>query len=366
MGTIPTRFFKESKNNHRIYVPFCCKDPNSNSDVSNWIECFNPSNKSWHRVTSIPGLPENHVLKGFSMVSIGDFIYIIGGRLCLKKRTRDDPPPDDDDGVAVEETDVGILQSVLKYDVYRDTWMKAAPMNVARFDFACTVCKNKIFIAGGQSTLGSAKGISSAEVYDPILDRWSFLPRMSSLRYKCVGVTYQGKVLVVGGFAEKDDSEIDSSPGPFNMERSSAEVFDCQMQRWDYKAMMWKLDIPPNQIVCVNNSLFSSGDCLNAWKGHLEVYDRNLNMWDIVKGSTLENLLYCPWRRLYLTMAPVGTHLYFLAGYKIPGEISRIRTEVHVFDTSENGFGWKSFEPIEEEGEEKEISCHSCVVQQDY
>ena len=39
---------------------------------------------------------------------------------------------------------------------------------------------------------------------------------------------------------------------------------------------MWQLDIPPNQIVNVNGTLFSSGDCLNAWKGYIEAYDGNL------------------------------------------------------------------------------------------
>lgn len=371
MGSI-SRLARESQknlwNNHRIYVSFCSKDPNSNVNVSNWIECYNPSNNSWHRVTSIPGQSENQVLKGFSMVSIGDFIYMIGGRLCLKK-----PSLDPSDIVNEIDVDVEVLPCVLKYHVGRNVWAKCAHMNIARFDFACTVCKNKIFVAGGQSCPGSAKGISSAEVYDPATNEWKCLPSMSTLRYKCAGVTWQGRILVVGGFAKRGDND---SPGPYIMERSSAEVFDCQVQKWDYKAMMWKLDVPPNQIVSVNDTLFSSGDCLNAWKGHLEYYDGKLNMWDIVRGSSLDNLSspkLCrednwspPWQRLYVTMAPIGTYLYFLAGYRVPGAISRFRTQVHVFDTSANGDGWRSFEPIEEVEQEKEISCHPCVVKLDY
>jgi hypothetical protein len=41
---------------------------------------------------------------------------------------------------------------------------------------------------------------------------------------------------------------------------------------------MWQLDVPPNQIVAVANRLFSSGDCLTSWKGHVEVYDGELNI----------------------------------------------------------------------------------------
>lgn len=189
-------------------------------------------------------------------------------------------------------------------------------------------------------------------------------------RYKCVGVTWQGKIYVVGGFAERGDND---SPGPFTMERSSAEVYDIEHKKWDLKARMWELDVPPNQIVTINGKLFSSGDCLNAWKGHVESYNGKLKMWDMVRGSRLDTLSSSSsmqQRLYYLTMAPIGTNLYFLAGYrKVDQEeeggdddiISRIKTEVYVFDTCENGDGWKSFEPIEEQGE-KELCCHCCVL----
>ncbi|MCI41214.1 F-box/kelch-repeat protein, partial [Trifolium medium] len=56
---------------------------------------------------------------------------------------------------------------------------------------------------------------------------------------------------------------------PSIVERSSAEVLDTQARKWDLITGMWQLDVPPNQIVAVNDTLFSSGDCLNAWKGHV-------------------------------------------------------------------------------------------------
>ncbi|KAJ6855816.1 hypothetical protein NC651_040441 [Populus alba x Populus x berolinensis] len=53
---------------------------------------------------------------------------------------------------------------------------------------------------------------------------------------------------------------------------------------------MWQLDVPPNQIVALEGNLFSSGDCLNAWKGHIEAYDGKLNIWNVVDGSRLQTL----------------------------------------------------------------------------
>ena len=98
--------------------------------MSNWIECYDPSSNSWHRVGRILELLENHVRKGFSMASIGDSIYIIGGRLCHKA------PGHDSDKIV--EVDLEVLSSVKRYDVRNGLWSKYVPLGTPRFDFACT------------------------------------------------------------------------------------------------------------------------------------------------------------------------------------------------------------------------------------
>lgn len=257
------------------------------------------------------------------MVAVGGSIFIIGGRLCNKMTAA---AAGDDD---VVEVDLEVLSSVLRYDFRVGAWFKCAPLTTPRFDFACTVCGNKIYVAGGQCALGSARGISSAEVYDPVLDTWEALPNMSTLRYKCVGVTWQGRVHVVGGFAGRGESWD-------TKERSSAEMYDPDGARWKVIVGMWQLDVPPNQIVGVGGKLFSSGDCLNSWKGHIEAYDEELNIWKVVEGSTNMSFpISTPTneRRLYLTMAPIGTDLYFMGGYRMPaeGEVSRESSRLFTF-----------------------------------
>lgn len=348
-----------------IYVSFCAKDPNGN--MSNFIDCYNLSNNSWHHVTFVPGFDENQVLKDFAMVSLGDSIYIIGGRLCLKVLDRETDN--------VEEMDQRVLPCVRRYNVRMNKWEVCAPLSIPRINFACTVCDRKIYVAGGQSALGPAKGISSAEVYDPALDEWKSLANMSTMRYKCVGVTWQGKIHVVGGFAHRGN--LDRIQGPYVTTRSSAEVYDPKRDKWDFKARMWELDVPPYQIVNVNGKLYSSGDCFKPWKGYVEAYDEKHNMWNEVRGSNLN--LKCPspnstpdvqessWppmQMLYLTMAPIGNKLYFLAGHRMPEEASRLRSQVHVFDTTANGYGWRTLEPIDEEREKELCGC-CCVLRQD-
>ncbi|GAA0181527.1 hypothetical protein LIER_30251 [Lithospermum erythrorhizon] len=349
--------------NYRIYLSFCPKDP---LQMSNLIECYDPRTNSFHKVTTIPGLEQNYAMKDFAMIALGDSIYVIGGRLCHKEFDTPD--------MSYYE----VVSSVLRYNVVTDTWSKCADLITPRINFACTVHENKIFIAGGQTTFHSVKGTSSAEFYDPALNEWKSLPNMSTLRYKCVAVSWRGKIHVVGGFAEKENTSNDPQQGQiFAMERSSAEVFDTENNKWDLDARMWELDIPPNQIVPIGDKLYSSGDCYKAWKGHIEVYDAKLKIWSDVDGSNFDYLLSpsnsCEasddddensGRLVYLTMAPIGNYLCFLAGYNMPGAASGMRSEVHVFNTSSNENQWRSLEPIYDEGSEKLLCCHCCVLQQ--
>ncbi|KAH0653645.1 hypothetical protein KY290_031911 [Solanum tuberosum] len=136
--------------------------------MSNWISCYHPSTNSWHRLTTIPGLLENQVIKSFAMVSLGETIYVIGGRHYYK--AFGDGP---DDNYVQEMRLGGVRSSVLKYDTRVDTW---------------STC------ARGQTTLDSAEGTSFAEIYDPVKDEWESLPNMSTLRYKSVAVAWQGNV----------------------------------------------------------------------------------------------------------------------------------------------------------------------------
>jgi len=286
------------------------------------------------------------------MVSVGGSVYIIGGRLLHKQKCQ----------VANANVEVGVevVSSVLRYDVQSQQWARCAPMGIPRYDFACTVCENKIYVAGGKSSVACVRGISSAEMYDPSLGEWTPLPNMRTLRHKCVGLTWHGKILVVGGFAVIENSDRTL---PFMVERSSAEAYDAEAKRWEMKSGMWQLDVPPNQIVAVNGRLFSSGDCLMLWKGHIESYDGNI--WNEVDGSHLQNLtspMNSNGPLIYLTVAPIGTHLFFLAGYRTDGELSRTMSVVHIFDTSANRDAWRSFEPTEMEGD-KVLCSHCCVVQ---
>lgn len=357
---------------------------------SNSLECYEPGANTWRRVGELPGVPDGHVLKGFAVVALGDFVYVIGGRLCRRERGG---------GGEYRDTDVDVRGDVVRYDARRGEWGRCAPLLVPRFDFACAPCGGRICVAGGQRSLSGARGTAAAEVFDADKGGWSRLPDMSTRRYKCVGVTWHGRFHVVGGFAESTSSSSPAAaaadeaaaappgratalllllPQSSALERSSAEVFDCARGVWEIIPGMWQLDVPPNQIVAVAGRLLSSGDCLNSWKGHVEVYDGELNIWSIMDHSAMPDMpllaaLPPSAQRRYHTMAVVGNQLYFLAGYQVAaGGDGGFRTVslVHSFDTSANpGLmpPWRSFQPtMDQDGVEdgsKELFSQCCSVQ---
>ncbi|CAN1165990.1 Kelch-like protein 7 [Linum perenne] len=358
MGSVPspprplssanqTALSSMSSIDHRIYASFC------NDTDSNWVECYDPSSNEFTHLGSIPGLGENCVLKDFAMVNLGDSIYVIGGRVVRTERSWNYGGEFDE----FVEVEIEVRSVVNCYNVRHDRWIECRPLTQPRYSFACCVCGDKIYVAGGKSSLTDTSGVSLAEVYNSEINTWSSLSDMSVMRYKCVGVTWKGKIYVVGGFASRGNSGKTES---FIMERSSAEVYDTKTGRWQVMVGMWQLDVPPNEIVAANEKLFSSGDCLKPWKGHIEAYDGNLNLWNVVDGSHLRTF-NAPIQRVYLTMAPIGTHLYFLGGYRTTEECPRMLSRVHIFDTSTTNGQWMSLEPIEEVGR-KELCSHCCVV----
>ncbi|CAM8922361.1 unnamed protein product [Rhodiola kirilowii] len=332
-------------------------NPSPDSYVPNWIDGYHPATNSWHKITFIPGLQEKQVLKGFAMAPISNSIYIIGGRICHTVVTGDGSTNE------VVEEDLDVVRNVWRYNMDNATWEECAPLTVPRFDFGCNVVGDKIYVAGGQSTIGDVRGVSCAEVYDPSTNTWRSITNMSTSRYKCVGVTWHNRFIVIGGFTDKPVSNTVSNM----LDRSSAEAYDPEADKWDLMVGLWQLDVPPNEIVDVEGELFSSGDCFNKWKGHIEAYDAKLNLWYEVDGSQYQLAMSdgrSVGKRLYLTMVPIGTHLYFLTGYSMPGETPRLRSVVHVYDTSSaSRDGWRTIEGTEEEGE-KELCGHCCVVKQ--
>ncbi|CAN1221899.1 Kelch-like protein 20 [Linum grandiflorum] len=205
------------------------------------------------------------------MVNLRDSVYVISGRVVRRERSWTTHGEEE-----YEEVEIEVRSTVLRYNVQGDKWVQCGPLTQPRYSFPCCVCDDKIYVAGGNSSLTDTSGVSL-----------------------------------------------------FIMERSSAEVYDTKTGKWEVIVGMWQLDVPPNEIVAVNKRLFSSGECLKPWKGHIEAYNGNLNLWNVVDGSHLRTF-NAPIQRVYLTVAPIRGHLYFLGGYRTTEELPRTLSRVHI------------------------------------
>ncbi|KAI5077560.1 hypothetical protein GOP47_0007384 [Adiantum capillus-veneris] len=350
-----------------IYLAFCpnvkllrkskCKLP-----YTTWLEAYDPSLNLWHNLGPFPGLLPHHTLKDFAFVSLGDKLYVIGGMHIPNHVAYDNDNNATTNGMA---TSLQVIRKeVLVYNCTTREWSTCASMSTPRVDFACTICKGCIYVAGGRTHSGQEKGVSSAEFYMPEADCWVALPGMSTKRYKCVGVTSDDRIHIIGGFAGPEES--DPMIQPSTIKRSSVDVFHPHNGQWTLLMGMWQLDIPPKQIVSVEDRLYSSGDALNEWKGRIEEYDKELNMWKVVEGSWLpmSHPEEChKSERCYLTMAPIGHYLFFLGGYRLPSDLKSTSLHtVYIFDTTARDAAsqWKLLEPMQDRC--KELCSNCCVV----
>ena len=101
----------------------------------------------------------------------------------------------------------GPLARVEIYDPDADRIVAAAPMRVARSNFAgAPLGDGRVLVTGGSGVSG---GLASAELYDPAADRWSAVDDMLLARRHHAAVTLpDGRVMVTGGIVEIDEARL--------------------------------------------------------------------------------------------------------------------------------------------------------------
>ena len=94
-------------------------------------------------------------------------------------------------------------------------WKLLPSIEFPKFGFGAAAIRDKIYIAGGYSK--DEWELSSAELYDIKLNKWSPLPDMEEKRPSCAVTSLHGKVYSIG---ENDGF------------RSSGEMFDPATNKW--------------------------------------------------------------------------------------------------------------------------------------
>ncbi|KAJ8620368.1 hypothetical protein MRB53_028897 [Persea americana] len=140
---------------------------------------FDPEADRWHPLPRIPSATCGYAHFGFSCVTIRNRFLVIGGHFCPN------------DTFIPPQENSSPTNDVMQFDPFRKQWSRLASMQTKRSDFACAVVCDKVYVAGGWNS--SSRRLDSAEVYDPLQDKWDDLPRLPILLRDCFGVSYDGK-----------------------------------------------------------------------------------------------------------------------------------------------------------------------------
>jgi len=124
-----------------------------------------------------------------------------------------------------------VLRSAECFDpVHGDAWEQLPPMTEMRMSAACAPFAGQLLVCGGHSAhvAWQTSIMSSAEVYDPHLRRWTDAPSMLVTRDAHCAVAIGNRVLVVGGYS------ADSYPNSLR----SIEMLHPESTTWSAMAPM--------------------------------------------------------------------------------------------------------------------------------
>lgn len=137
------------------------------------------------------------------------------------------------------------------YDPATETWTLTGSLNFPRRFHTATLLPNgKVLVAGGEGTNGV--GISSAELYDPISATWTVTGQMSTSRlFHSACLLPNGKVLISGGGYHQ---------GTSTPPHTSAEIYDPITEKWTPAAPMTKSRWQHNSNTLMNGQVLVGSD----------------------------------------------------------------------------------------------------------
>ena len=181
------------------------------------ILVYDPATEAW---TEAGTMPERRM--SGEAVSLGDFIYLVGGTGGTTALLRFDPAEDAwsvlpgpsqprEHVAAVAFNDelwviggrwggTGALATVEIFDPASGAWRDGPEMNEARSGFGAAAVGGRIVVAGGE-ILGARpwKALASAEMYDPDTNAWTLLSELPAGIHGMPVVGYEGTAFVLGG-----------------------------------------------------------------------------------------------------------------------------------------------------------------------
>jgi len=159
------------------------QQPAASAETSTPISVAVPnSNMRWRELTAMPKQRSAFALANYNYDG-KRFLYVIGG-----------------------ESDTGVSDQVIRYDVENNTWVSLSAKPTPVSDVQSVVIGNKLYVPGGRMASGAIS--NKLEVYEPQRDRWMALKPLPQPRSAYALVAFEGKLYLFGGWdgtAERAD-----------------------------------------------------------------------------------------------------------------------------------------------------------------
>ena len=150
------------------------------------IEYFNPLTKKWRVTTDKKFALSRMQLANITYCGleiIGKCLYLIGGY-----------------STSNNHQDGRYLNTLFEFNLESKEWTQKTSMSENRCYVSTAVHQNKLYAFGGRGS-GPAPGrLSTAEVFDPETNQWTAISNMIHGRSSSASVTYEGSILLIGGY----------------------------------------------------------------------------------------------------------------------------------------------------------------------
>jgi N-acetylneuraminic acid mutarotase len=170
-------------------------------------------------------------------------------------------------------------------------WFQLAPVGEARQEIGVAELDGKIYLIGG---LVANAVTRTVEVYDPELDKWSFVAPLPEPLHHTSAVGLNGRLYVIGGYNTLSFNPV-----------SSAYQYDPISNSWSAIASL------PNRrgalaSVVLGDRIYTVGGASGGARGELTVYDPNSDSWT--------QLAPMPTAREHIAAGAINGKLYVAGG----------------------------------------------------
>lgn len=168
------------------------------------------------------------------------------------------------------------MDTVLKYDLFKNRWTVMASMSTPRSFFASGMIDGRIYAAGGNST--DSHELSSAEMYDPAEDRWRPIASMGTNMARYDAAVLDGKLYVTEGWS-----------WPYLLP-PKGQIYDPRLDRWENMPDGMREGWTGLSVVLDSQLYIISGrDSLQ-----LKAFDKENDSWENTAGAPMPSHMVLP------------------------------------------------------------------------